>query len=219
MNSRPWSAAPRSTTWCRARWSASAPARRSTTSSTRWRRCKAPHRRRGVELRQAAPSGCARTASACSTATRSSDSRSTSTAPTRSTARGHMIKGGGAALTREKIVADLAEALRLHRRRIQAGRRAGPLSAAGGGDPDGGGAGRAPLRRAAAARRALRDGVRDRQRPADPRRARPAHRRPAGDGDRGQPVARRRDGGHLRAPQGQRCACSARAQGVQTLRY
>ena len=31
--------------------------------------------------------------------------------------RGCMIKGGGAALTREKIVADLAAALHLHRRR------------------------------------------------------------------------------------------------------
>jgi ribose 5-phosphate isomerase A len=33
-----------------------------------------------------------------------------------------MIKGGGAALTREKIVADLAEQVCLHRRRVQTGR-------------------------------------------------------------------------------------------------
>ena len=35
--------------------------------------------------------------------------------------RGYMIKGGGAALTREKIVAAQSQPLRLHRRRIQAG--------------------------------------------------------------------------------------------------
>ena len=48
-----------------------------------------------------------------------------------------MIKGGGAALTREKIVAAQSQPLRLHRRRIQAGGRAGPLSGAGGSDPHG----------------------------------------------------------------------------------
>ena len=51
-----------------------------------------------------------------------------------------MIKGGGAALTREKIVAAQSQALRLHRRCIQAGERAGRFPAAGGGDPDGGAA-------------------------------------------------------------------------------
>src|SRR6059036_1499468 len=51
-------------------------------------RCRAP---------RPAASGCARGASQCWTATRSSG------------CRGCMIKGGGAALTREKIVADLAE--------------------------------------------------------------------------------------------------------------
>ena len=39
-------------------------------------------------------------------------------------ATGCMIKGGGAALTREKIVADMARALHLHRRRIEAGAHA-----------------------------------------------------------------------------------------------
>ena len=42
--------------------------------------------------------------------------------------RGYMIKGGGAALTREKIVAAQSQALRLHRRRVQAGQHAGRAS-------------------------------------------------------------------------------------------
>jgi ribose 5-phosphate isomerase A len=50
--------------------------------------------------------------------------------------RGAMIKGGGAALTREKIVASVA-AVCLHRRRLQAGGRDGQVPAAGGSDPDG----------------------------------------------------------------------------------
>ena len=48
-----------------------------------------------------------------------------------------MIKGGGGALTREKIVGGRGREVRLHRRRVEAGGRARALSAAGGGDPDG----------------------------------------------------------------------------------
>ena len=55
----------------------------------------------------------------------------------------HMIKGGGGALTREKITAAVAQQVRLHLRRLEAGAGARPVSAAGRGDPDG-----AQLRRA-----------------------------------------------------------------------
>ena len=70
-----------------------------------------------------------------------------------------MIKGGGAALTREKIVADLAERFVCIADESKLVDDARPLSAAGRGDPDGGGAGRPPLRARSAARPALRDGV------------------------------------------------------------
>ena len=58
--------------------------------------------------------------------------------------QGCMIKGGGGALTREKIVADLAErfiCIADESKRVASARR---LRAAGGGDPDGRGAGGAP---------------------------------------------------------------------------
>ena len=48
-----------------------------------------------------------------------------------------MIKGGGAALTREKIVAAASAQVRLHRRRRQARGRARQVPAAGRSDPDG----------------------------------------------------------------------------------
>ena len=60
----------------------------------------------------------------------------------------HMIKGGGGALTREKITAAVAKQVRLHLRRLQAGAGARQVSAAGRGDPDG-----AQLRRRASCSR------------------------------------------------------------------
>ena len=48
-----------------------------------------------------------------------------------------MIKGGGGALTREKIVAQASRQVRLHRRRLEARPRAREVPAAGRGDPDG----------------------------------------------------------------------------------
>ena len=51
--------------------------------------------------------------------------------------RGYMIKGGGAALTREKIVADLAERFVCIADESKLVDDARPLPAAGGGDPDG----------------------------------------------------------------------------------
>ena len=113
--------------------------------------------------------------------------------------RGHMVKGGGAALTREKIVADLAERFVC----IADESKLVPVL------------GRFPLpvevipmaapqvaRRFAAlgGQAALACGRAHRQRPPHPGRAWPADQRPAGDGDGNQPVAGGRDGGHLCAP-------------------
>jgi hypothetical protein len=89
-----------------------------------------------------------------------------------------MIKGGGGALTREKIVAAVAH-LRLHRRRFQAGADDGPVSPAGGSHPDGPRLRRARAgqarRRAGAARR-----LHHRQRQYHPRRQGALHHRPEG---------------------------------------
>ena len=89
---------------------------------------------------------------------------------------GCMIKGGGAALTREKIVADLAERFVCIADDSKLVAPARPLPAAGRGDPDGGGAGHAQVRgdrRPGAAPR----GRRHRQRRRHPRRPRPGDRR------------------------------------------
>ena len=61
------------------------------------------------------------------------------------TEHGAMIKGGGGALTREKIVAAVARKFVCIADAVEAGRRAGQVPAAGRSDPDG-----AELRRAAA---------------------------------------------------------------------
>jgi hypothetical protein len=99
------------------------------------------------------------------------------------TERGAMIKGGGGALTREKIVACGRAEVRLHRRRVEAGRRARQVPAAGRGDPDG-----EELRRAAAraARRpaGVANGIHHRQRQRHPRRAQPVDRQSRRDGRR-----------------------------------
>ena len=92
----------------------------------------------------------------------------------------HMIKGGGGALTREKIVAAVAQTVRLHLRRVQAGAGARQVPAAGRGDPDG-----AQLRRARAAASCggaagAARGLHDRQRQPDPRLPRPDDPRSAG---------------------------------------
>ena len=84
----------------------------------------------------------------------------------------HLIKGGGGALTREKIVAACSQNVRVHRRRLQAGGRARQVPAAGRSDPDG------ALLRRARARQARRPagaarGLHHRQRQRDPRRAQP----------------------------------------------
>ena len=70
-----------------------------------------------------------------------------------------MIKGGGAALTREKIVADMAERFVCIADESKLRRAARPLSAAGRGDSDGGGADRRAGSRAWAAEPVLREGV------------------------------------------------------------
>ena len=74
------------------------------------------------------------------------------------TAHGAMIKGGGGALTREKIVAAVARKFVCIVDRVEAGRRARQVSAAGRGDSDGAQPRRARAgharRRARAARRA-----------------------------------------------------------------
>ena len=74
-------------------------------------------------------------------------------------ASGCMIKGGGAALTREKIVADLAERFVCiaDDSKLVDGARALPV--AGRGDPDGGGPDHAPLCGASAARQGCATGV------------------------------------------------------------
>ena len=88
-----------------------------------------------------------------------------------------MIKGGGGALTREKIVAAVARKFVCIADASKLVAVLGQLPAAGRGDPDG-----AQLRRARAgeARRAagVAHGLHDRQRQRHPRRARPRHHRP-----------------------------------------
>jgi hypothetical protein len=115
--------------------------------------------------------------------------------------RGHMIKGGGAALTREKIVADLAErfvCIADESKLVPCWAYPLPVEVI--------------AMAAAQLRAALRAGRRGhaaprcahRQRQPDPGRARPADHRPAGHGNRDQPMARRGDGGHLCPPPRQR---------------
>ena len=72
---------------------------------------------------------------------------------------GCMIKGGGGALTREKIVADMAERFVCIADESKLVDAAGALSAAGGGDPDGGRAGRRAGFTAIGGEPVLRDGV------------------------------------------------------------
>ena len=132
--------------------------------------------------------------------------RSTSTAPTRSTRRGYMVKGGGAALTREKIVAAQSRALRLHRRRNQAGGRAGRFPLPVEVIPMATQRMVRAVRGAWAARRrcAQKDGkplVTDNgQHILDVTGL--SHRRAAAFRERGEPVAGRGDGGRVRAPEG-----------------
>ena len=52
--------------------------------------------------------------------------------------QGHMVKGGGAALTREKIVAALAERFVCIADESKVGKGSGPVSVASGSDPNGG---------------------------------------------------------------------------------
>ena len=121
-----------------------------------------------------------------------------------------MIKGGGAALTREKIVADLAERFVCIADETKLVQVLGALSAAGRGDPDG-------ARRRSRARFAALGGRRAGCAPAcvtdnghqilDVRGL--THRRPAGDGGRDQPVAGRGDGAASSRATGRACACSA----------
>ena len=115
--------------------------------------------------------------------------------------RGFMIKGGGAALTREKIVADLAERFvciaDASKLVTTLGRFPLPVEVI-------------PMARAQVARRLARLGGGaarrrgDGQRERHPRRARAVDHRSARDGNRDQPVAGRRDGGHLRPAPGER---------------
>ena len=68
-----------------------------------------PHRRRGLQQRSEHACACEPMASSCSTATGSSRSPVYVDGADEIDHQGCMIKGGGGALTREKIVADLAE--------------------------------------------------------------------------------------------------------------
>ena len=85
---------------------------------------------------------------------------------------GSMIKGGGGALTREKIVAAVGAQVRLHRRPVEAGAGARQVRVAGRSDPDGAQLCRA---RAGAPGRPARlaHGLHHRQRQRDPRRVGP----------------------------------------------
>ena len=97
------------------------------------------------------------------------------------TEHGAMIKGGGGALTREKIVAAVARKFVCIADGSKLVGRARQVPAAGRGDPDG-----AELRRATArvARRApgMADGLHHRQRQRDPRRSWSLHRGPGRPG-------------------------------------
>ncbi len=112
-----------------------------------------PPGRRGVEQRAQQRSACARTASQVL------DSNQIERVPLyvdgadEIDASGCMIKGGGAALTREKIVADIADRFLCIADVSKQVDHARALSAAGGGDPDGVGAGDAgPVARSAVGR-------------------------------------------------------------------
>ena len=85
------------------------------------------------------------------------------------TEHGAMIKGGGGALTREKIVAAVGTQVRLHRRPVEAGAGARPVSAAGRGHPDGAQLRRARTRAPGRPTRVA-HGFHHRQRQRDPRR-------------------------------------------------
>jgi ribose 5-phosphate isomerase A len=87
------------------------------------------------------------------TSTPPASSRCTWTAPTSATRTSCLIKGGGAALTREKIIAEASTPVRLHHRPQQAGPSARQVSAAGGSDPDGAQPGRARILASPAASR------------------------------------------------------------------
>ncbi len=100
-------------------------------------------------------------------------------------------------------------ALRVHRRRLEAGRAPRAISAAGRGDPDGARVRRArtgqPGRRAEAARR-----LHHRQRQRHPRRVRTLDRRPGGTGRRDQRHRRRGHQRPVRPPRGRRAAARHR---------
>jgi hypothetical protein len=108
--------------------SASAPARRPISSST-------PSRRfRKTNTRAPSPVPKPRASDSKATASRSSTSMTSTDIPVyvdgadEIDAGLNMIKGGGGALTREKIVAAVAREVRLHRRRLEAGRHDGQVS-------------------------------------------------------------------------------------------
>ena len=96
--------------------------------------------------------------------------RSTSMAPMRPRARGQLIKGGGAALTREKIVAAAADRFVCIIDDSKLVEHPGQLPAAGGGDPDGAQLRRPPPGRLGG-RPVWRQGVHHRQRQPHSRRA------------------------------------------------
>ena len=101
----------------------------------------------------------------------------------------HLIKGGGAALTREKIVAAAARTFVCIVRRQQDCRCSGPISAPDRSDSHG------PLVRRTRTGQVRRPGrlarkCRHRQRQFDPRRARFAHHGPGGHGKRAEPDRR-----------------------------
>ena len=157
--------------------SASAPARPSTTSSTRWRRCRGGDRRRGVEQRGEHGAAARASASRCSTRATVESLPVYIDGADEIDATGCMIKGGGGGADAREDRRRPGRALRLHRRRLEAGRTARPLSAAGGGDPDGGGAGRRAASPAMGGRPVPARRRRHRQRRPHPRRPRPGDRR------------------------------------------
>ena len=117
------------------------------------------HRRRGVEQRGEHARGCARIGIAVLDASEVESLAVYIDGADEIDGAGCMIKGGGAALTREKIVADLAErfvCIADDSKLVDAAR---PLPAAGRGDPDGRGAGRRAGSRALGGGPVLREGV------------------------------------------------------------
>ena len=125
-------------------------------------------------------------------------------------ASGYMIKGGGAALTREKIVADLADRFVCIADESKQVAMLGRFSAAGRGDPDGVRAGDAALRGARRPSRCCARASSPTTAARSSTSAGSAIDRSGRDGARDQPVARCRHGRHLRAPQGQRLPARAR---------